>query len=251
LIGLRGLGLGFLQVYFVEARDGVAVGEVDGRLDRILDDERVAVELDERGREHRAHELPQGGPEVVVATGERVAELVCHPLGSERLGAGDAGGVECEGGTQPGRELRDPAQRVGVGECAVELVGDDRVGVAGFVAAGVADGLLAFGVGPAGALGDQLPVVADEQPADDLPDGAKLGVGELVGHRRRAARRLTDATCDCCGLLRRAATPLELGDRAVQQRLPVIALWHDAPFGDRVPEDELEWNAPGWDVQRR
>ena len=41
--------------------------------------------------------------------------------------------------------------------------------MAGLVAAGVADGLLALGVGPAGAVGDQLAVVADEQVADDLP----------------------------------------------------------------------------------
>ena len=56
-----------------------------------------------------------------------------------------------------------PAQRVGVGERAFELGVDDRVDVARLVAAGVADGLLAFGVGPAGAVGDQLAVVADEQ----------------------------------------------------------------------------------------
>ena len=42
----------------------------------------------------------------------------------------------------------------------------------GLVAAGVADGPLALGVGPAGAVGDHLAVVADEQAADDLPDGA-------------------------------------------------------------------------------
>ena len=62
-----------------------------------------------------------------------------------------------------------PAQRVGVGERALELGVDDRVELARLVAAGVADGLLALGVGPAGAVGDQLAVVADEQAADDLP----------------------------------------------------------------------------------
>jgi hypothetical protein len=31
-------------------------------------------------------------------------------------------------------------------------------------------GLLAFGVGPAGTVGDQLAVVVDEQVADDLPE---------------------------------------------------------------------------------
>ena len=45
--------------------------------------------------------------------------------------------------------------------------------------AGVTDGLLALGIGPAGAVGDQLAVVADEQPADDVPDGAKLGFAGL------------------------------------------------------------------------
>jgi hypothetical protein len=45
------------------------------------------------------------------------------------------------------------------------------------VAAGVADRLLAFGVGPAGAVGEQLAVVPDEQSADDLGECAELGVG--------------------------------------------------------------------------
>ena len=45
------------------------------------------------------------------------------------------------------------------------------------MAAGVADGLLAFGVGPAGAVGDQLAVLADEESADDLGECAELGVG--------------------------------------------------------------------------
>ena len=61
-----------------------------------------------------------------------------------------------------------PAERIRVLERALELGVDDRVGVSGFVASGVADGPLALGVGPAGAVGDQLAVVADEQPADDL-----------------------------------------------------------------------------------
>ena len=47
------------------------------------------------------------------------------------------------------------------------------------MAAGVADGPLALGVGPAGAVGDQLAVVADEQPADDLAERVQLGVGGL------------------------------------------------------------------------
>jgi hypothetical protein len=64
-------------------------------------------------------------------------------------------------------------------ERSLKLVSEDRVGVARLVAAGVADGLLALGVGPAGAVGDQLAVVAGEQSADDLPDRAQLGVAGL------------------------------------------------------------------------
>ena len=71
------------------------------------------------------------------------------------------------------------AQRVRVGERALELGIDDRVEVARFVATGVADGLLALGVGPAGAVGDQLAVVADEQPADDVSDRAELAFAGL------------------------------------------------------------------------
>jgi hypothetical protein len=65
--------------------------------------------------------------------------------------------------------LRDAAEWVGVCERALELSVEDRVELARLVAACVADGLLAFGVGPTGAVGDQLAVVADEQLADDLP----------------------------------------------------------------------------------
>ena len=108
-------------------------------------------------------------PERAVAAWERVAELAGHAIGAERFGAGDAVGVEREGGAKPGGELRDPAQRVWVLERALELGVEDRVGLAGLVAAGVADRLLALVVGPAGAVGDQVAVVADEQVADDLP----------------------------------------------------------------------------------
>jgi hypothetical protein len=71
--------------------------------------------------------------------------------------------------------LRDPAERVGVGECALELGVDDRIGVLRLAPSGVADGLLALGVRPAGAVGDDLSVVADEQPAEYLPEGVQLG----------------------------------------------------------------------------
>ena len=86
-------------------------------------------------------------------------------------------GSSTKAAAQSSGELGDASQRVGVGERAVELGLDDRVDVAWFVAAGVADGLLALGVGPAGAVGDQLAVVADEESADDLGQRAELGVG--------------------------------------------------------------------------
>ena len=37
-------------------------------------------------------------------------------------------------------------------------------------------GLPALGLGPAGAVGDQLAVVADEQAAEDLPERVELAV---------------------------------------------------------------------------
>jgi len=45
------------------------------------------------------------------------------------------------------------------------------------MAPGVADGSLARWVSPAGAVGDQLAVVADEQSADDLAERIELGLG--------------------------------------------------------------------------
>ena len=64
----------------------------------------------------------------------------------------DAVRVKDERGAPAGDELGEAAQRVGVGEGALELGGDDRVDGAGLVAAGVTDGLLAPRVGPAGAV---------------------------------------------------------------------------------------------------
>jgi hypothetical protein len=58
---------------------------------------------------------------------------------------GHARGVEHERSPEPRGELSDAAQRVGVLERALELGVDDRVELARLVAAGVADGLLAFG----------------------------------------------------------------------------------------------------------
>jgi hypothetical protein len=92
------------------------------------------------------------------------------------LGARDAGRVEHDRGRPGPGELCDPAQWIGVGERALELGVDDHVDVGRFVAASVADRVLALGVGPAGAVGDHLAGVAREQLADDLPQRAQLGV---------------------------------------------------------------------------
>ena len=137
--------------------------EVDGRLVVLVADERVAVQRRQRRREHRTHELPDACSQRAVTARQCVGELATHPIRAERFRAGDAGGIEHECGAQARGELCDAPERVGVGERTFELGLDDRVDVAWFVAAGVADGPLALGVGPAGAVGDQLAVVPDEQ----------------------------------------------------------------------------------------
>jgi hypothetical protein len=53
--------------------------EVDGRLDAAIDDERVAVERDERRREHRPHQLPDRGAQVALSGGKSVASLRAMP----------------------------------------------------------------------------------------------------------------------------------------------------------------------------
>jgi hypothetical protein len=79
--------------------------EVDGGLEALIDDERVAVERDERGREHRPHELPHGGEEGAVTAGQCFAQLALHPFGAKRLCARDAGRVEHERGCPASHEL--------------------------------------------------------------------------------------------------------------------------------------------------
>ncbi|MGB0091517.1 MAG: hypothetical protein WBP81_03135, partial [Solirubrobacteraceae bacterium] len=55
-----------------------------------------------------------GGAQRAVAAGQGIAELSRHPFCAERLGPSDAGGIERACGAEPGGELRDPAERVGV-----------------------------------------------------------------------------------------------------------------------------------------
>ena len=61
--------------------------------------------------------------------GSASLELAAHAFGAECFGAGDAVGVEHERGGEPCEELRDPVEWVAVGERAVELGAEDRVGV--------------------------------------------------------------------------------------------------------------------------
>jgi hypothetical protein len=73
-------------------------------------------------------------------------------------------------------------QRVRVGERALELGGRDGVRLPWFGAAAVADQLLAFAVGPAGAVGDDVAELRGDEATDDLPHGI-----ELLGAERRQA----------------------------------------------------------------
>ena len=152
-------------------------------------DERVAVEFDERRREHRTHELPDARSQRAVATRQRVGELATHPIRAECLGAGDASGIQHECCAQPCGELRDAPEWIRVFERPLELGLGDPIRMLGLMAPGVADGLLAFGVGPAGAVGDQLAVLADEQAADDLPERLQLSLGGLSSPARMSCPR--------------------------------------------------------------
>jgi hypothetical protein len=104
-------------------------------------------------------------------------EFAGHAFGAERFGAGDAVGVEYEGGGPARGEVRDAAEWVWVVERAMELSVDDRVDLPGFVAAGVADRLLAVLVCPACAVGDDVAVVMGEEMADDRFERVKLAGG--------------------------------------------------------------------------
>jgi hypothetical protein len=79
-----------------------------------------------------------------------------------------------------------------------ELGVDDCVELARLVAAGVADGLLAFGVGPAGAVGDQLAVAGTIDRAiraSKLGSDARRDLGAVVGGFAQAARSSSSARC--------------------------------------------------------
>ena len=73
--------------------------------------------------------------------------------------------------------MRDPAECVWAVERPLEFGVEDGVGLAGFVAAGVADWLLAVLVGPACAVGDDVAVVVGEEVADDRFECVELAGG--------------------------------------------------------------------------
>ena len=76
------------------------------------------------------------------------------------------------------------------------------------MSSGVADRALAFGVGPAGAVGDQLAVVEREQVGDDLSEQVQVGVAgfdqsgsDVVREREVAARGLGSTGARLCPAL--------------------------------------------------
>ena len=179
-------------------------GEVDGGLEWLVEHERVAVKRGEAGESIGRRNSQTAARSGLSPPGQRVGELAGHAFGAERFGAGDAVGVEYERGGPAGGELRDAAERVRVVERALEFGVEDRVGLAGFVAAGVADRLLAFVVGPAGAVGDHVAVVAGEEVADDRFERVQLAGGgvhepgaEVVAEAEVAVGRLGLAQALC------------------------------------------------------
>jgi hypothetical protein len=99
--------------------------------------------------------------------------------GAERLGAGDAVGVEQERGGPAGDEAGDGAQRVGLGERGPQFGVDDRVDRARFAASAVADGALAVEIGPARAVGEDVALVRGHQMAHDRLERLQLLAGRL------------------------------------------------------------------------
>jgi hypothetical protein len=131
-----------------------------------------------------------------VAAGECVGEFAGHAFCTERFGAGDAVRVEDERGGPAGSEVRDAAHGVWVLERALEFGAEDGVGLAGFVAAVLADRLLVVVVGPAGALGDHVGVLLGEEVADDRFERVQLAGAwvdeagaEVVAESEVAVRR--------------------------------------------------------------
>jgi hypothetical protein len=129
-----------VEVEFVEGRVAAVDREVDGAVAGVLDHECVAVQFGQPRGEHRPQERPQRAAQWFVAAGQRVVELARHPFAAEDLAAGDAVGVEHEGGRAARHEGGDPAQRVRFGERAPQLGVDDGVDRLRFVACNFADG---------------------------------------------------------------------------------------------------------------
>jgi hypothetical protein len=107
--------------------------------------------------------------------------------------------VEHQRGRPARNELGDAAQRVGIAQRALQLGVDDRVDVAGFAAAGVADRLLALGVGPAGAVGDHLGVAGGV--AADRAQGVEL-LGGRGGQAGAQVVPKAEVAGACLGLAR-------------------------------------------------
>jgi hypothetical protein len=96
--------------------------------------------LHKRGRKHRPHEFPDACcPQCACAAGEGVAELAYDPLRPERLGAGDPAGSSVNAAPSRAASPRHASQRVGLLERPPQVGVDDRVDVAGLVAAGTSN----------------------------------------------------------------------------------------------------------------
>jgi hypothetical protein len=149
--------------------------EPDGAVLRLVEHERVAVELDQVGRQERPHELPYGSPERVLAAGKGVLELAGHAsFAAERLGARHAvwgsGRRRPPSGRRVGRFL--VAARVRRGRVAVRRRRSRRCGEAR------SGWCPRWAVGARGrssrAVGDHFAVVGGEQAAHDRLDGLQL-----------------------------------------------------------------------------
>jgi hypothetical protein len=73
------------EVEVREVRVPAVGSEFDGRLQGLVEHERVAVKGREAWGEHRSHELPHGGSQGVVSDGYRVGELAGQAFGADAL----------------------------------------------------------------------------------------------------------------------------------------------------------------------